>query len=101
MLKINKTKATYLSLKRQNLIERNDNADYEALFRMMSPVPTLFWTTPGEPPLIQHRFNIDDRTLNNYNRANRNIIKGRFRGGNVGYIYTDELPLYMTAYKKK
>lgn len=90
----------YLMLKRQNLIERKDDADYEKIFRMMSPVPTLSWTAPGEPPIIQHRFDIDDRTLNNYKRANRNIIKGRFRGGNVGYIYADELPLFMAAYKK-
>ena len=98
---INIKKARYLSLSRQNLIGPNENADYEKLFRLMSPVPTLFWTAPGEPPIIQHRFDIDDRTLNNYNRANRTIIKGRFRGGNVGYIYADELPLFMAAYKKE
>ncbi len=100
MVKVEKDKAMYLSLKRQNLIKRNDNADYEKLFRLMSPVPTLFWTAPGEPPLIQYRHSDDDRTLNNYNRSSRTIIKGRFRGGNVGYIYADELPLFMAAYKK-
>lgn len=91
----------YLRLKRQNIIERDENADYEKMFRLMSPVSTLFWTAPGEPPVIGHRHDIDDRTLNNYNRANRTIIKGRFRGGSVGYIYADELPLFMTAYKKE
>jgi hypothetical protein len=101
MIKINKIKATYLQLARQNIIKHPDNLDYEKMFRMMSPVPTLYWTAPGEPPLIQHRHVIDDRTLNNYNRANRTIIKGRFRGGNVGYIYQDELPLFMAAYKKE
>ena len=100
MIEIDVKTARYLSLKRQNLIERNDNADYEKLFRLMSPVPTLFWTAPGEPPLIQYRHGDDDRTLNNYNRSNRTIIKGRFRGGNVGYIYADELALFMAAYKK-
>jgi predicted transcriptional regulator len=100
MHNINAKKAKYLSLSRQNLIGRDENDDYEKLFRLMSPVPTLFWTAPGEPPILQHRFDIDDRTLNNYNRANRTIIKGRFRGGNVGYIYADELPLFMAAYKK-
>ncbi len=101
MIEIKYNSAIYLSLKRQNLIERDVNADYEKLFRLMSPVPTLFWTAPGEPPLIQHRHDIDDRTLNNYNRANRTILKGRFRGGNVGYIYVDELSLFMAAYKKE
>lgn len=101
MIKLDKNKITYLMMVRQNLIKHPDNMDYEKMFRMMSPVPTLFWTAPGEPPLIQHRFDIDDKTLNNYNRANRKIIKGRFRGGNVGYIYYDELPLFMAAYKKE
>ena len=101
MQNINAKKTKYLSLRRQNLIERDENADYESLFRLMSPVPTLFWTAPGEPPVIQYRHNVDDRTLNNYNRANRTIIKGRFRGGNVGYIYANELPLFMAAYKKE
>jgi len=101
MVEIKFESARYLSLRRQNLIERKNDADYERLFRMMSPVSTLFWTEPGAPPLIQYRHDIDDKTLNNYNRANRTIIKGRFRGGNVGYIYADELPLFMSAYKKE
>ncbi len=101
MIEINKTKAKYLMLKRQHLIEGASDLEYEKLFRLMSPVPTLFWTTPGEPPLIQHRFDIDDKMLNDYNRANRTIIKGRFRGGSVGYIYADELALFMAAYKKE
>ena len=94
-------KARRLCLSRQNLIERDESADYEKLFRLMSPVPTLYWIAPGEPPVIQYRHDVDDRTLNSYNRANRTIIKGRFRGGNVGYIYADELSLFMAAYKKE
>jgi hypothetical protein len=101
MIRLDKNKTTYLMMVRQNLIKHQNNLEYEKMFRMMSPVPTLFWTEPGEPPLIQHRFDIDDKTLNNYNRANRNIIKGRFRGGNVGYVYHDEFPLFMAAYKKE
>jgi len=90
----------YLRLKRQNLIQGDISADYEKLFRLMSPVPTLFWTTPGEPPVIQHRTDMDDKTLNDGLRAERILIKGRFRGGCVGYIFADELPLFRTAYKK-
>lgn len=101
MVEIKLKSARYLSLRRQNLVERKEDADYERLFRRMSPVSTLFWTEPGAPPLIQYRHYIDDKTLNNYNRANRTIVKGRFRGGNVGYIYADELPLFLAAYKKE
>ncbi|MBB6481760.1 hypothetical protein [Spirochaeta isovalerica] len=95
-----KESITYLRMKRQNLIDGEHWGDYEQLFRLMSPVPTLFWTTPGEPPIIQYRTDRDDRTENNNLRSDRTIIKGRFRGGSIGYIFADELPLFMAAYKK-
>jgi len=100
MIKLKSKSITEIRLKRQNLINIGKPEDYEQLFRYMSPVPTLFWTTPGEPPVIPYRTAEDDRSLNQFNRARRTIIKGRFRGGSVGYIYADELPLFMAAYKK-
>ncbi|MBN2655604.1 MAG: hypothetical protein JXR86_00985 [Spirochaetales bacterium] len=90
----------YLRLKRQNLLDGHKAMEYEELFRLMSPVPTLFWATPGEPPVIQYRTDVDDRKLNDHRRSDRTIIKGRFRGGSVGYIFADELPLFMAAYRK-
>lgn len=99
MEEINRQSALYLRLQRQNLIVR-DHTPYDALFRAMSPVPTQFWVEPGAPPTIEKRFSKDDRDLNDSRRLDRTIIKGRFRGGNVGYIFREELPLHRAAYKK-
>jgi len=90
----------YLMLKRQHFIEKADEAEYEKLFRFLSPVHTKFWIVPGSPPVIEHRTRTNDFALNSNLRKNRKILKGRFQGGLVGYVYDDELPLYMAVYKK-
>ncbi len=91
---------TYLRLQRQGFIEPVTADGYEALFRAMSPVPTKFWIEPGTAPEIEHRCDFNDRDANDFARRMRAIVKGRFQGGNVGYVYQDELPLFAAAYKK-
>ena len=94
-------KIKYLMLKRQHFMDRADEKEYEEMFRLMSPVHTKHWIVPGSPPVIEHRSKINDYLLNSKNRKERKIIKGRFQGGSVGYIYAEDLPLYSVAYKKK
>lgn len=98
---LNLDKIKYLMMERQHFLSKADESEYEKMFRSMSPVHTKYWIVPGSPPIIEHRKKINDYLLNSDNRKNRIIIKGRFQGGNIGYIYADELPLYMTAYKKE
>lgn len=74
--------------------------EYEALFRRMQPVPPVFFSCPGDPPTLVHRAAFDDRLHNDNLRASRAIVKGRFQGGTVGYVYADELELYVGAYRK-
>lgn len=91
----------YLRLKRQGLIEALDAGDYEQLFRNMSPVATKFWIEPGTPPEIEHRCDFNDRDANDFARRMRSIVKGRFQGGNVAYVYQDEMPLFAAVYRKQ
>lgn len=74
--------------------------EYEALFRRMQPVPPVYFSRPGDPPTLVHRAAFDDKVVNDRLRAGRTIVKGRFMGGTVGYVYADELELYIAAYKK-
>jgi hypothetical protein len=97
---INKSRVISLRLKRQNLTGP-DHTPYDELFRLMSPVPTLYWIEPGSPPSIEYRTGLDDAALNDRRRSERTIIKGRFRGGNVGYIFGDEFSLHRAAYCKE
>jgi hypothetical protein len=89
-----------LRLFRQGLIQPFNQTEYDQLFRDASPVPTKYWTMPGDPPLLTLRSDFDEVRHNNYLRANRTIIKGRFQKGNIGYIFSDELAIHKAVYEK-
>lgn len=86
--------------KRQGLYPKVKEKAYDALFRRMSPVPTLSWIEPGSAPQILHRCEFNDYEANDFSRRTRDIIKGRFQGGRVAYIFYEELPLFKAAYEK-
>ena len=73
---------------------------YEAIFRAQQPVPTIYFAEPGVPPQLRDRCTFDDGELNFDLREDRTIVKARFNGGNVGYVYADDLELYATVYRK-
>ncbi|MCK7485027.1 MAG: hypothetical protein MZU97_05370 [Bacillus subtilis] len=89
-----------LRLERQGLLSPFDSTDYLRLFRDASPVPTKYWTMPGDPPLLTLRTAFDEFSFNNRLRANRTIIKGRFQKGNVGYVFADELAIHRAVYQR-
>jgi hypothetical protein len=89
-----------LRFQRQYFFDKANPEQYNQMFRDMSPVPTLYWTAPGNPPVIAFRAGFDDYSHNYKRRENRTIIKGRFRNGSVGYVEADEIELYAALYKK-
>ncbi len=91
----------YLRLMRQGLIDPAPDEDaYEKLFRAQQPVPTVYFCEPGTPPQIRYRAAFDDVAFNRDLREDHTIAKGRFAGGNIAYVYADELPLYASVYRK-
>ncbi len=89
-----------LMMQRQGLASPLPKEEYENLFRAFSPVHTRFWIRPGFPPAIQHRFTFDTEDYNRALRRDRTIIKGRFQSGRIGYVFSNELPLFIAAYGK-
>ncbi|PKL00438.1 MAG: hypothetical protein CVV56_06105 [Tenericutes bacterium HGW-Tenericutes-1] len=89
-----------LRMERQGFNKRLDRDEYHQLFRLMSPVVPMYWTMPGNPPVIQHRADFSDFHYNDKLRSRREIVKGRFQGGSVGYVFFDEIELYIALYKK-
>lgn len=89
-----------LRMQRQFLGEKASEEEYEALFRDVSPVPTVYWCCPGEPPVLSRRASFDDRDWNGRRRARREILKGRFQGGTIGYVDRRDLSLYGSIYRK-
>jgi hypothetical protein len=77
-----------------------NESDYVELFRRLQPVSPEANSYPGSPPRLHHRTAFDDAEMADDLRAERRLIKGRFHGGSVGYVYVDDLPLYAAAYRR-
>ena len=85
---------------RQHLEAQAGGAEYDSLFRQMSPVRTVYWCCPGEPPCLSFRADFDDTDYCFRMRGRREIVKGRFQDGGIAYIFADELELFGAAYRK-
>ena len=101
-INIPEEKIIALRMRRQYLIKNKkaNKEEYDQLFRDMSPVSVRYWSAPGDPPTISSRADFDDFEYNYKLRKNRDIIKGRFQNGSVGYIKFDEFEIFIGLYKK-
>ncbi len=89
-----------LRLQRQHLVSPATHMEYDDLFRTLSPVTTVYWCRPGEPPRLVHRAAFDDLAHNDRRRAGRDILKGRYLGGAIGYVDRRDLELFACATRK-
>ena len=90
-----------LRMERQYLSQPVDNSGYDALFRDMSPVPTIYWCEPGSPPTLPLHTELEDYDYNSFRRSHREILKGRFAGGTIGYVTAEDLELFACLYRKE
>lgn len=91
-------------LERQRFCPPAEEADFDRLFRDMSPVRTPYWCCPGFPPVLSFRaaFASDGGAARNFDRrARRDLVKGRFQGGGIAYVDAADLPLYGAIYRKE
>lgn len=93
---------TSLRMKRMCFSEKAGDIDdsYDMLFKDISPVPTIYWSSPGEAPVLPFHVDFNDRNYNDRRRAARKIVKGRFQKGAVGYIEANDMELFAALYKK-
>lgn len=89
-----------LRMQRQHLITPVDESGYDALYRDLQPGMNLYWHGFGQPPELTFRADFDDIEYNRQRQARRELIKGRFAGGNLGWIIPDDLPLFAALYRK-
>ncbi len=88
-------------LRRQRLLEPVNAAEkYAALFRLLQPVSPVYFTRPGDPPSLVHRATFDDQGVTSGWRETREIVKGRFLRGTIGYVFSEELELYANAFRR-
>lgn len=89
-----------LRMERQCLLQKADEAEYEKLYRDMQPGLNMYWNGFGQPPTHVFRAGFDDIEFNRERQLNRRLVKGRFAGGNLGWIVPEDLALFAALYRK-
>lgn len=89
-----------LRMQRQHLVAPVDKTGYDALYRDLQPGLNLYWHGFGQPPEMTFRADFDDVEYNRERLARRDLVKGRFAGGNLGWIAEEDLPLFAALYRK-
>lgn len=91
---------TVLRMVRQFLTTKAHEDNYIALYRDVSPGQNVYWNGFGDPPTITFRADFDDMEYNRNRQKARTLIKGRFQGGNLGWIEKGDLELFAALAKK-
>ena len=91
---------TALRMKRQHLSVQANQAAYLALYRDMQPGQNVYWNGFGDPPSLTYRTGFNDMEYNRERQKARTLIKGRFAGGNLGWIMPEDLELFAIAFVK-
>ena len=89
-----------LRMERQHLTHKANKAEYIALYRDTQPGQNVYWNGFGQPPTLSFRADFNDIEFNRARQADRQLIKGRFAGGNLGWIVPEDLPLFAALYRK-
>ncbi len=89
-----------LRMERQCLLSPADEDTYLALYRDLQPGQNVYWNGFGQPPTLSFRAAFDDLAFNRERQARRDLIKGRFVGGTLGWIVPEDLELFMALYRK-
>ena len=87
-------------MERQFLSRKTNEEEYIQLYRDMQPGQNVFWNGFGDPPSLNFRADFNDIEFNRQRQARRELIKGRFVGGNLGWIIPDDLELFAALYIK-
>lgn len=94
------SKIIYLRMQRQHLLHKASTLEYIELFRDCQPGQNVYWNGFGDPPSLSFRSSFDDIDFNRQRQNNRTLIKGRFAGGNVGWIVPEDIELFAAVYRK-
>lgn len=89
-----------LRMERQHLLTPANETEYDALYHDLQPGQNVYWNGFGQPPTLSFRADFDDLAYNKSRQFRRELIKGRFAGGNLGWILPEDLELFAALYRK-
>ncbi len=89
-----------LRMERQFLSQKANKEEYIELFKDTQPGQNVYWNGFGTPPNLVFRTDFNDMEFNRARILDRKLIKGRFCGGNIGWIMKEDIELFAAVYKK-
>lgn len=89
-----------LRMERQFFTANANEDEYIQLYRDTQPGQNVYWNGFGQPPTLTFRTGFNDLEFNRQRQAERKLIKGRFSGGNLGWIVPEDLELFAALYCK-
>lgn len=93
-------KITALRMARQHLTHRSNGTEYLSLYSDCQPGKNVYWDGFGDPPSLSFRADFDDVAFNRARQADRRLLKGRFGGGNLGWVAAEDFELFACLYNK-
>ena len=97
---ITEQKITTLRMERQHLTRKANEIEYIDLYRDTQPGQNVYWNGFGDPPSLTYRANFNDVEYNCERQRTHALIKGRFTGGNLGWIVPEDLELFAAVFIK-
>lgn len=91
---------TALRMRRQCLTAHAGKKEYRKLYQDLSPGLNIHWHGFGQPPCLVYRTDFDDAAYNGKRQLDREIVKGRFQNGNIGFIEAEQMELFACLYQK-
>ena len=89
-----------LRMERQFLTRPAEENEYDALYRDTQPGQNVYWNGFGQPPTLTPRTEFNDKAYNAARQLRRVLVKGRFQGGNLGWIDRGDMELFACAFRK-
>lgn len=93
-------KITALRMERQFFTKPASECEYLALYRDTQPGQNVYWNGFGQPPTLTFRTEFDDKELNRQRQLRRELMKGRFQGGNLGWVCREDMELFAGLSRK-
>lgn len=89
-----------LRMERQYFLKKANEEEYVGLYRDTQPGQNVYWNGFGQPPTLIFRADFDDLEFNRIRQLDRRLVKGRFAGGNLGWIEPGDMELFAALYRK-
>lgn len=87
-------------MERQFLSHKANEQEYCELYRDTQPGQNVYWNGFGDPPSITFRADFNDIEYNRERQRTRELVKGRFQGGNLGWIESGDMELFACLCRK-